>query len=127
MSRLLIKEREEKELRRLQASLINTSKAEAKSCAVSKKDAHRLVSLIGTILPKSRLSSTVTSPPTMRQNWRDLPPVIIEMLKSGGLMGHMVGKHWRVKKDSLVEYINNRDQASRIAQSEDEDGFGVDE
>ena len=48
------------------------------------------------------------------------------MLKEGVLLGHTVGKHWRVQRESLVEYISNRDNASRIAKSDDEDGFGLD-
>jgi hypothetical protein len=48
------------------------------------------------------------------------------MLKNRALLGHLVGKHWRVKKDSLVEYMNTRDFTSKIARAEDEDGFGFD-
>jgi excisionase family DNA binding protein len=53
-------------------------------------------------------------------------PVIVEMLKSQKLIGHRVGTHWRVKRDSLLAYIEGRDQASRAVSSMDEDGFGLD-
>ena len=128
MSRLLIQKIEEKELRRLQVSLSHTSnKTEAKSISVSKKDARNLVNLIQAILTEKPIIVDQYITPNEAAKLAGISrPVVIEMLKTGGLIGHLVGKHWRVKKDSLVEYINTRDQAFRIARDEDEDGFGLD-
>lgn len=128
MSRSLIKEKEERELRRLHAHLLNTAKkSEAKAIALSKKDAHNILSLIGTILiQKPIVVDEYLTPNDAAEIAGVSRPIIIDMLKSGSLIGHKVGKHWRVKKESLVSYINSRDMAFKSADFLDEAGFGLD-
>ena len=128
MSRPLLKEKEEKEFRRLQANLINTSKrAETKSVALSRKDARSIVDLIGTILDEKPVVVDSYLTPNEASKLAGVSrPLIIEMLKRGGLIGHMIGKHWRVKRESLVEYISNRDKTSRLMSELDEDGLAFD-
>lgn len=125
MTRPLIKEREEKELRRLQAHLINTSK---KSIALSKKEVRSLVDLISAILTKKPIVVDSYLTPNEAAKLAGVSrPLLIEMLKHGSLVGHMVGKHWRIKRESLMAYIDNRDKAARMTQELDEEGLAFDE
>ena len=48
------------------------------------------------------------------------------MLKNKTLIGHLNGTHWNIQKQSIIEYIKNRDKASRAVSAMDEDGFGLD-
>lgn len=126
MAKPLIRETEEKELKRLQSFLTNTAK-KSKTVSVSKKDATSLAKLINNILDTQPIVIEAYLTPNEAAKLAGVSrPVIIEMLKSGSLTGHTVGNHWRIKRESLVEYIENRDNAFRAVASQDQDGFGLD-
>lgn len=129
MSRPLVKERDERELRRLRSNLSNTAKkSAAKSIAISKKDARNIVDLIGTILDaKPIVVDSYLTPNEAAKLSNVSRPLIIEKLKRGTLIGHMVGKHWRVQKESLLDYIANRDKTTRLMNKLDEEGLAFDE
>jgi excisionase family DNA binding protein len=128
MSRPLLKNTEEKEFRRLQAHLVNTSnKADTDSVELTKKDAANLANLLSSILLEKPLVVDSYLTPNEAANLAGVSrPLLIEMLKSGALIGHTVGKHWRIKRESLIEYITNRDKASRLTQELDEEGLSFD-
>lgn len=126
MPKPLIRETEEKELRRIQSFLTNTAK-KSKTVSVSKKDATSLAKLINSILDTQPIVIETYLTPNEAAKLAGISrPVIIEMLKSGTLTGHTVGNHWRIKRESLVEYIESRDSAFRTVTSQDQDGFGLD-
>jgi len=128
MTRPLLKDIEEKELRRLQAHLINTSKKTAvKVIALTKKEARSLANLLETILTKKPVVVDAYLTPNEAAKISGVSrPLIIEMLKHGSLIGHMVGKHWRVKKESLIDYIANRDKTARLMRELDKEGLAFD-
>lgn len=128
MSRPLLKDAEEKEFRRLQAHLVNISKkVDAKSIPLSKKDARNLANLLGSILLEKPLVVDSYLTPNEAAKFAGVSrPLLIEMLKRGSLIGHTVGKHWRIKRESLIEYIANRDKTARLHQELDEDGLALD-
>ena len=129
MTRPLVKERDEKELRRLHANLANTAKkSPAKAVPLSKKDLSHLMNLIGTILEeKPVLVDSYLTPNEAAKLAGVSRPLLIEMLKGGALIGHTVGKHWRIQKESLLQYLNNRDKTAQVIHALDEEGLAFGE
>ncbi len=128
MTKPLLRETQEIELKRLQAHLINTSKKSSKSVSLSKKDLDRIVRLLNSIFVEKPIVVGEYLTPNEAAKLAGISrPVVIEMLRAGGLIGHQVGKHWRIKKESLLEYINTRDKATKAALAFDDAGFGIDE
>jgi excisionase family DNA binding protein len=128
MSKLLVQERQEKELSRLQSVLTREQKGSAgKSISLTKKEAHSIATLLAKILTERPLVVDSYITPNEAAKLAGVSrPVIIEMLKNGGLRGHMVKSHWRVQKESLLDYINGRDQTFKSMAAIDADGFGID-
>lgn len=55
-------------------------------------------------------------------------PLISHLLKTGKLDGYQigVGKHWKVKRNSLLKYIEERDEMTKMFGDMDKAGFGLD-
>ena len=53
--------------------------------------------------------------------------LIFHLLKAGKLEGYPigVGKHWRVKRDSLLKYIEEREEITNAFGEMDKAGFGL--
>jgi excisionase family DNA binding protein len=54
--------------------------------------------------------------------------LIMHLVKSGKLSGYTigVGKHWKIKRDSILKYIEDRDSLSKAFGELDKAGFGLD-
>jgi excisionase family DNA binding protein len=128
MSKLLIPEQQEKELFRLRGLLTKVKKGSIKSpVLLTEKDADSIVALLEKILTeKPFVVDSYVTPNEAAKLAGISRPVVIEMLKSGGLRGHRVKSHWRVQKLSLIKYINERDKTFQSMAAMDADGFGLD-
>lgn len=128
MSKLLVQERQEKELSRWHALLAGYKKGSAgNSVSITKKDARSIADLLAKIIEEKPLVIDSYITPNEAAKLAGVSrPVIIEMLKNGGLRGHMVKSHWRVQKTSLLAYINGRDQTFQAMAAMDADGYGLD-
>lgn len=128
MSRPLVKDEDAKRLRLIQAHLqIKPQKPAVKIIELPVEDAEQLSQLLQDIL---KLQPIVIDEYITPNDAAELSgvsrPVIIEMLKNGGLEGHQVNTHWKVQKKSLLKYMANRDRAGSATAAMDEDGFGLD-
>lgn len=129
MTKPLVAQAAEMRLRIIQSHLkVPETNRKTKSIELPVNDARHLFALIQTILRDHPiiLSEEYLNPSEAARLAGVSRPVIVEMLKNKKLVGHKVGTHWRVKRDSLLAYIDNRDQASRAVSAMDEEGFGVD-
>jgi excisionase family DNA binding protein len=53
-------------------------------------------------------------------------PMMLHYLKTGKINGYLVGTHWRVKRDSLLKFIDDRESFSKAMSDMDKAGFGLD-
>ncbi len=129
MTRPLLKEAEEKELRKIQSHL-NLKNADSKSKIIELPvaEAKQLSDLIKEILNLQPIviEEESLSPNEAAKIIGISRPLIYEMLKNKTLIGYLNGTHWNIQKRSVIEYIKNRDKASRAVSAMDEDGFGLD-
>jgi excisionase family DNA binding protein len=125
---MLLKETEERDLLRLQAQLTksNVGPASKKSVQIERSQLKKLLGLLSNVLASKPLVVDEYLTPNDAAKIAGISrPVITEMLKNGTLLGHKVKSHWRVRKESLIAYITQRDTAFRAASSVDQDGFGI--
>lgn len=129
MTRPLLKEAEEKELRKIQSHL-NFKNADSKNKIIELPiaEAKQLSDLIKEILNLQPIviEEESLSPNEAAKIIGISRPLIYEMLKNKTLIGHLNGTHWNIQKRSVIEYIKNRDKASRAVSAMDEDGFSLD-
>jgi excisionase family DNA binding protein len=53
-------------------------------------------------------------------------PIIMHLLKVGKLKGYPVGSQMRIKKDSLLKYLEEREAFSETMAEMDKAGLGID-
>lgn len=53
-------------------------------------------------------------------------PVIMHLLETGVLKGYPVKSQWRIKRDSVLKYIEERENFAKAMQKMDELGYGMD-
>lgn len=129
MSRPLLKDSAAKELIKIQKQLEAESKGSGKKfIRLPVEDAEQLSGLIADILKLQPIvfEEDYLTPNEASEFAGVSRPMIVEMLKAKTLVGHQVGTHWRVKKQSLIDYMNRRDKAQQAVTAMDEDGFGLD-
>lgn len=128
MARLLLKETEEKDLLRLQAQLLesNDHAQSKKSVQIERSQLKKLLGLLNNVLAsKPVVVDDYLTPNDAAKIAGVSRPLITEMLKNGTLLGHKVKSHWRVKKESLISYLAQRDLSFKAAAAVDQDGFGL--
>ncbi len=129
MSRPLLKESAVKNLRKIQTHLdMLPESAKSKVIQLPIEDAKQLSELINDLLSLQPVvyEEEYLTPNDASEMVGVSRPVIVEMLKNKALVGHQVGTHWKIQKKSLLNYMNQRDKASRSVSAMDEDGFGLD-
>ena len=52
--------------------------------------------------------------------------LVMKMLKNGRLKGYEVGAHWRISKESVLKYLEDREEMMEMMSKMDEAGFGMD-
>ncbi len=129
MARLLLKETEERELLRLQAQLLESNdhaQSKKKSVQIERSQLKKLMALLNNVLAsKPVVVDDYLTPNDAAKIAGVSRPLITEMLKNGTLLGHKVKSHWRVKKESLISYLAQRDLSFKAAAAVDQDGFGL--
>ena len=129
MSRPLLKEAAAKNLRKIQTHLdVLPESTKSKVIQLPIEDAKQLSELISELLNLQPIvfEEEYLTPNDASEMVGVSRPVIVEMLKNKALVGHQVGTHWKIQKKSLMNYMNQRDKASRSVSAMDEDGFGLD-
>lgn len=129
MSRPLLKEAAAKNLRKIQTHLdVLPESAKSKVIQLPIEDAKQLSELISELLNLQPIvfEEEYLTPNDASEMVGVSRPVIVEMLKNKALVGYQVGTHWKIQKKSLMNYMNQRDKASRSVSAMDEDGFGLD-
>lgn len=130
MSRPFINQEEEGKVQDLLATL---KKAEERPAGVvvqiELKSAHELVGLIESLLTEKPIVLEETLTPSEAARIAQISrPLVVHLLESGKLQGYKigVGKHWKIKRDSLVQYMRERDELTHAMGEMDKDGFGLD-
>ena len=126
-SHALLEESESKALQGLRAKLVaQAEKASSKPLEISRDDVAALTLFIEKVLATKPLIFDETITPNEASEIAGVSrPMIMEMLKTGTLVGFKVGSHFKVKRDSLIKYIKERESAYQAMSAMDEDGFGV--
>ncbi len=128
MSRLFIDAEQEKKLKGLLTTLKRNRKPPKKG-TVEIKDVslQELVALAEQLLLEKPVVVEVDPSPSEAGEIAQVSrPFIIHLLKEGTLKGYQVGTHWRIKRDSLLQYLADRENISEAIGLLDKDGFGLD-
>ncbi len=128
MSRMFIPKDKEKSVRNLLSSLA-LIKADAKDTVSVKKDSvMQLMGLVELLLTeKPIVVEDDLSSAEACEIAKVSKPMMLHYLKSGKINGYLVGAHWRVKKDSLLKFIEDRESFAKMMGEMDKAGFGLDQ
>lgn len=130
MSKLLIQKGEEKQLKLIKTQLekkTNNDDGKAEIIRLPVEDANHLAKLLERIFKSEPVVIEDYITPNEAAKLAGISrPIITEMLETRKLQGHKVNSHWKVQKNSLLKYMNDRDNVQKIMSVMDEDGFGLD-
>lgn len=130
MSRPFINQEEEGKVKGLLATLKRAEQGPAgKAIEIEPASAHELVGLIELLLTEKPIVLEETLTPAEAAKIAQVSrPLIVHLLASGKLQGYKIGtgKHWKIKRDSLVQYMRERDELTQALGEVDKDGFGLD-
>ena len=128
MSRMIISKDKEKSVRNLLLSLA-LIKTEAKETVSVKTDSVlQLLGLVELLLAeKPVVIEDDLSSAEACEVAKVSKPMMLHYLKTGKVNGYLVGAHWRVKKDSLLKFIEDRESFTKMMSKMDEAGFGIDQ
>lgn len=128
MSRPLMSQAEEKKVLGLLAQLKGMGKQPAKETVeVLKSSVLEIVGLMELILAKKPIVLEKDLSPNEAAEIAGISRnSVMEMLKAGRLKGYEVGTHWRVTKDSVLKYLEDRESMTQMMGEMDKAGFGLD-
>ena len=123
MSKLPLPKDEQESARGLLALLKKAERpsAEVIELKLRKDSFHELVGLMEMLLGEEDLS-----PADAGRLAKVSRPVIMHLLETGVLRGYPVKSQWRIKRDSLMKYIDEREDFAKAMQKMDEQGYGMD-
>jgi len=87
---------------------------------LEKESFHELVGLVELLAGEDDLS-----PADAGKLARVSRPVIMHLLETGMLKGYPVKSQWRIKRDSVLKYLEDREKFAKVMQNMDEQGFGI--
>ncbi|MBX9767209.1 MAG: helix-turn-helix domain-containing protein [Bdellovibrionales bacterium] len=126
MSRLFITKEEEEKVQGLLAILKKAEKQTQETVAVAKTSIHELAGLMEQLLAeKPIVLEKDLSPSEAGEIAQISRPFVMHLMKAGTLKGYPVGSHWRIKKESLIKYMEERESLSQALGEMDKDGFGL--
>ena len=127
MSKLLIDQVEERKIQSLLAVLKGVENQPREKVELSKTYVHELVGLVEMLLTKKAIVLEVDPSPTQAGEIAGISrSSIMNLIDTGKLKAYPVGSHWRVKRDSLYQYIAEREKFGTAMANMDESGFGMD-
>lgn len=131
MSYPLIEKEKEKQLKVMASQLNEKAKESVKNHRkVIEIDSHavkEILNLLDSILVQQPIVVQEDLTPNEAAELAGVSrPVIMDMIKSGGLEAYPVKSHWRITKNSLLKYISERSRTRKAIAAMDEDGFGLD-
>lgn len=88
---------------------------------LKKESFHQLVGLVELLVSDDDLS-----PADAGKLAKVSRPVIMHLLETGVLKGYPVKSQWRIKRDSLMKYVEEREDFAKAMQKMDELGYGMD-
>ncbi|MBX3041381.1 MAG: helix-turn-helix domain-containing protein [Bdellovibrionaceae bacterium] len=123
MSKLPLPKQEKESAEGLLALLKKAEKpmADVIELKLKKESFHELVGLVELLVGDDDLS-----PADAGKLAKVSRPVIIHLLETGILKGYPVKSQWRIKRDSLMKYIEERESFAKSMQKLDELGYGMD-
>ncbi len=131
MSRPFMSQEEEKKMMGLLASLKGADgRGVAKETVEIKRvSAHELVGLIELLLQEQPVVLDEDLTPAEAAKIAQVSrPLVMHLLKTGKLKGYTIGigKHRKVKRDSLLKYMQEREELANAFGEMDKHGFGLD-
>ena len=123
MSKLPLPKHEKESVENLLAILKKAEKpsAEVIELKLKKESFRELVSLVELLVGDDDLS-----PADAGKIAKVSRPVIMHLLETGVLKGYPVKSQWRIKRDSVLKYIEDRENFGKAMQEMDELGYGMD-
>ena len=128
MSRMFIPKDKENSVRNLLSSLALIKTESNETVSVQKDSVLQLVGLVELLLAeKPVVIEDDLSSAEACEIAKVSKPMMLHYLKVGKINGYQVGSHWRVKKDSLLKFIEDRESFTKMMNKMDEAGFGIDQ
>lgn len=131
MSRPFINKKNEEKVKGLLALLqgaSRNSRAKSKTIEIKRVSALELMRLMELLLDENVIVLEEDLTPAQAAKIAGISrPLVTHLLKTGKLSGYQigVGKHWKVKRKSLFEYIKERDDMTKLFGKMDKAGFGI--
>lgn len=127
MSKLLMNQAEEKKVQSLLLLLKGAEKQPKETVEILESSVHELVGLVELLLSKKPIVLEEDLSPTEAGEIAGISRTsVMNMLKIGRLKGYEVGTHWRVTKDSVLKYLEDRESMMQMMGEMDKAGFGLD-
>jgi len=127
MSRLLISQAEEKKVEGLLMLLKGAESQPKEKVEILKSAVHDLVGLVELLLSKKPIVLEEDPSPTQAGEIAGIArSSIMHLVEGGRLRGYKVGTHWRIVKESLFQYMADREKFGAAMADMDEAGFGLD-
>lgn len=127
MSKLLMNQAEEKKAQSLLLLLKGAEKQPKETVEILKSSVHELVGLVELLLSKKPIILEDDLSPTEAGEIVGISRTsVMNMLKTGRLKGYEVGTHWRITRDSLLKYLEDRESMMQMMGEMDKAGFGLD-
>lgn len=131
MSRPFMTQEEEKKVKGLLALLkgADQQRAVKETIEIKRISAAELVGLMELLLEeKPVVLEEALTPMEAAKIAQISRPMVVHLLKTGKLKGYTigVGKHWKVKRDSLLKYMEEREDLMKAFGEMDKAGFGLD-
>jgi len=127
MSRLFITKEKEKSIQNLLASLVGLKSESKETVPVKKESVLEIMGLMELLLvEKPVVVEDDLSSSEACEIAKVSKPMMLHYLKVGKINGDQVGSHWRVKKDSLLKFIEDRESFTKAMGDMDKAGFGID-
>lgn len=124
MSRLLINAAEEQKVQGLVATVKGAEKQPKEKVDSAVNELVRLAELV--LVKKPIVLEEDPSPTQAGEVAGIARSSIMHLLETGRLRGYQVGTHWRIVKESLFQYLEEREKFGAAMADLDENGFGLD-
>lgn len=128
MSRPFMSQEEETKVKGLLALLKGAEQrgAAKETIEIKRVSAHELAGLIELLLEEQPVVLDEDLTPAEAAKIAQISrPLVVHLLKTGKLKGYNigVGKHWKVKRDSLLKYMQEREELTKAFGEMDKAGF----